>query len=299
MKVLEIANLTKHYGRITAVNNLNLSVEQGQIYGILGPNGSGKTTTLGIALGIIKADNGDCRWFEGQYGDGATALQHIGSLLETPNFYPYMTAVQNLEIIAHIKHATHVDYDSILKLVNLAHRKDALFKTYSLGMKQRLAIGATMVGDPSVLILDEPTNGLDPTGIAEVRDTIRKIAGEGKTIFMASHILDEVEKVCSHVAIIKNGNLLSAGAVGSLLNKEITIEIAAQNNEILRGVLDESNFVSRIDNKANVLIISVKDGFSVLDVSQLAYQKGIILTHLTERKRKLEEEFLHITSLAA
>jgi ABC-type multidrug transport system ATPase subunit len=167
MKVLEITNLTKHYGRITAVNNLNLSVEEGQIYGILGPNGSGKTTTLGIALGITRADNGECRWFEGQYGKGANAFKHIGSLLETPNFYPYMNAVQNLEIVAHIKQTKEVDFDGILKLVNLAHRKDAAFKTYSLGMKQRLAIAATMVGDPSVLILDEPTNGLDPTGIAE------------------------------------------------------------------------------------------------------------------------------------
>ena len=299
MKVLEITNLTKHYGRITAVNNLNLSVEEGQIYGVLGPNGSGKTTTLGIALGIIRANNGTCRWFEGQYGEGAEALQHIGSLLETPNFYPYMNAVQNLEIVAHIKHATHVDYDGILKLVNLAHRKDAAFKTYSLGMKQRLAIAATMVGDPSVLILDEPTNGLDPTGIAEVRDTIRKIASEGKTIFMASHMLDEVEKVCTHVAIIKNGNLLTTGAVGNLLKNEITIEIAAENNEILRGVLADAHFVSKIENRANLLIINVKEGFSVLDVSQLMYQKGIILIHLNERKRKLEEEFLQITARAA
>jgi ABC-type multidrug transport system ATPase subunit len=296
MKVLEITNLTKQYGRITAVNGLNLSVEEGQIYGILGPNGSGKTTTLGSALGIIRADNGNCRWFEGQRGEGAHALRHIGSLLETPNFYPYMNAVQNLEIVAHIKHAKNVDYDSILRLVNLAHRKDAPFKTYSLGMKQRLAIAATMVGDPSVLILDEPTNGLDPTGIAEVRETIRKIASEGKTIFMASHMLDEVEKVCTHVAIIKNGNLLTTGPVGSLLNKEITIEIAAQNLEILRGVLDESNFVSKIDTKANHLIISVKKGYSVFDVSELIYQKGIILTHLTEHKHRLEDEFLKITS---
>jgi ABC-type multidrug transport system ATPase subunit len=299
MKVLEITNLTKHYGRITAVNNLNLSVEEGQIYGILGPNGSGKTTTLGIALGITRADNGECRWFEGQYGKGANALKHIGSLLETPNFYPYMNAVQNLEIVAHIKQTKEVDFDGILKLVNLAHRKDAAFKTYSLGMKQRLAIAATMVGDPSVLILDEPTNGLDPTGIAEVRDTIRKIASEGKTIFMASHMLDEVEKICSHVAIIKNGNLLTTGAVGSLLKNEVTIEIAAENNDILRGVLNEANFISKIETKSNLLIINVKEGFSVLDVSQLMYQKGIILIHLNERKRKLEEEFLQITARAA
>jgi ABC-2 type transport system ATP-binding protein len=296
MKVLEITNLTKHYGRITAVNGLNLSVEEGQIYGILGPNGSGKTTTLGIALGIIRADNGECRWFEGQHGEGANALRHIGSLLETPNFYPYMNAVQNLEIVAHIKHAKNVDYDHILKLVNLAHRKDAAFKTYSLGMKQRLAIAATMVGDPSVLILDEPTNGLDPTGIAEVRDTIRKIASEGKTIFMASHMLDEVEKVCTHVAIIKNGNLLTTGPVGGLLNKEMTIEIGAQNLEILRRVLSESHFISKIDGKANHLIISVKQGFTVHDVSEFIYQKGIILTHLTAHKHRLEDEFLKITS---
>lgn len=296
MKVLEIHNLTKQYGRITAVNQLNLDVEQGQIYGILGPNGSGKTTTLGIVLGIINANSGNYQWFEGQFGNGAEALRQIGSLLETPNFYPYMNAVQNLEVVAHIKRATNVDFDAILKLVNLAHRKDAQFRTYSLGMKQRLAIGATMVGDPSVLIFDEPTNGLDPTGIAEVRETILNIAAQGKTIFMASHILDEVEKVCSHVAIIKNGNLLMTGEVGSLLNKNITIEIATQNNEILRGVLSEASFVSSIETKSNFLIIQIKEGYSTYDVNQLAIQKGIVLTHLNERKRRLEEEFLQITS---
>lgn len=296
MKVLEIHNLTKRYGAITAVNQLSMEVEAGQIYGILGPNGSGKTTTLGIVLGIINANSGSFQWFEGQYPHKWMALRQIGSLLETPNFYPYMTAVQNLEVVAHIKKATSVDYDSILKLVNLAHRKDAPFKTYSLGMKQRLAIGATMVGEPSVLILDEPTNGLDPTGIAEVRETIRQIAEQGKTIFMASHILDEVEKVCSHVAIIKNGVLLKTGEVGSLLNKDITIEIASQNNEILRGILSESSFVSSIDTRSHFLVIHVKNGFSSFDVNRLMLEKGIVLTHLNERKRRLEEEFLQITS---
>lgn len=296
MKILEINNLTKRYGRITAVNNLNLEVEEGQIYGILGPNGSGKTTTLGIVLGIIFPDNGQYRWFEGQYGTGAQALRRIGALLETPNFYPYMNAVQNLEIVAHIKRASNVDFDAILALVNLAHRKDALFKTYSLGMKQRLAIAATMVGDPSVLIFDEPTNGLDPTGIAEVRETILKIADQGRTIFMASHMLDEVEKVCSHVAIIKNGQLLTTGAVGELLNKEVTVEVGAQNMEILRGVLSEASFVNEVDVKLNILIAHVNEGYSAYDINQLAIQKGIVLTHLNERKRRLEEEFLQITS---
>ncbi len=296
MKILQINNLTKRYGRITAVNGLNLDVEQGQIYGILGPNGSGKTTTLGIVLGIIGADAGSFQWFDGQQGSGAEPLRQVGSLLETPNFYPYMNALQNLEIVAHIKRTTNVEFDRLLTLVNLAHRKDAPFKTYSLGMKQRLAIAATMVGDPSVLIFDEPTNGLDPTGIAEVRETILKIASEGKTVFMASHILDEVEKICSHVAIIKNGNLLATGEVGGLLNKDVTIELAAQNNEILRGLLAESNFVTKLDFEHNLLIIKVKEGILINDVSQFCFEKGIALTHISERKNRLEDEFLKITS---
>jgi ABC-type multidrug transport system ATPase subunit len=295
MKVLEITNLTKHYGRITAVNGLNLDVEAGQIMGVLGPNGSGKTTTLGIVLGITKADNGSFQWFGGQYGNGAQALQRVGSLLETPNFFPYLGAEDNLKIIAHIKGAPQTDFHHLLELVNLAHRKDTPFRAYSLGMKQRLAIAATMVGDPDILIFDEPTNGLDPAGIAEVRTTIQEIAARGKTIFMASHILDE-EKVCSHVAIIKNGNLLATGGVGSILNKEITVEIAAKNAEILRGLLSDINFISKLDEHHGIFIASVKSGFGATDLSQLAFDKGLVLTHLVERKRRLEEEFLQITS---
>ncbi len=296
MKVLEITNLTKRYGRITAVNGLNLDVEAGQIMGVLGPNGSGKTTTLGIVLGITKADNGHFQWFGGKYGNSAQALQRVGALLETPNFFPYLGAEDNLKIIAHIKRASQTDFNHLLELVNLAHRKDTPFRAYSLGMKQRLAIAATMVGDPDILIFDEPTNGLDPSGIAEVRTTIQEIAARGKTIFMASHILDEVEKVCSHVAIIKNGNLLATGGVGSILNKEITVEIAAKNADILRGLLSDVNFISQLDEHHGIFIASVKNGFGATDLSQLAFDKGLVLTHLVERKRRLEEEFLQITS---
>ena len=296
MRVLQINNLTKHYGRITAVNQLNLDVEQGQIMGVLGPNGSGKTTTLGIVLGITKADTGDFQWFNGKYGTGSSVLKHVGALLETPNFYPYMTAEQNLAIVAHNKGTKKVDYDHLLKLVNLAHRKDTPFRGYSLGMKQRLAIAATMVGDPEVLIFDEPTNGLDPTGIAEVRETLKDIAAQGRTIFMASHILDEVEKVCSHVAIIKNGNLLATGEVGSILGKDLTVEIAAKDIEILRGVLEGVTYISKIESRPHWLSVSIKEGFGAYELSQLAFEKGIVLTHLVEKKRSLEQEFLQITS---
>jgi ABC-2 type transport system ATP-binding protein len=296
MKILETDNLVKRYGQLTAVNGLSLNVEEGQIFGILGPNGSGKTTTLGIILSIIKADGGHYQWFEGQRGKDEDVLKNVGSLLETPNFYPYMTAEQNLKIVAHIKQAKNANFDDLLRLVNLFHRKDTPFSAYSLGMKQRLAIAATMVGDPSVLILDEPTNGLDPTGIAEIRDTILKIAQQGKTIFMASHLLDEVEKVCSHVAIIKNGKLLSQGAVGQLLDKEIFLEIASENNEILRGVLSEASFVTTVELKNHTIILGVKKGTPIVDVSRFVFEKGIIITHLTEKKHRLEDEFLQITS---
>ena len=296
MKILETDNLVKRYGQLTAVNGLSLNVEEGQIFGILGPNGSGKTTTLGIILSIIKADGGRYQWFEGQRGKDEDVLKSVGSLLETPNFYPYMTAEQNLKIVAHIKQAKNANFDDLLRLVNLFHRKDTPFSAYSLGMKQRLAIAATMVGDPSVLILDEPTNGLDPTGIAEIRDTILKIAQQGKTIFMASHLLDEVEKVCSHVAIIKNGKLLSQGAVGQLLDKEIFLEIASENNEILRGVLSEASFVTTVELKNHTIILGVKKGTPIVDVSRFVFEKGIIITHLAEKKHRLEDEFLKITS---
>jgi ABC-2 type transport system ATP-binding protein len=296
MKILETENLMKHYGALTAVNGLSLDVEEGQIFGILGPNGSGKTTTLGIILSIIKADSGRYQWFEGQKGKNEDVLKKVGSLLETPNFYPYMTAEQNLKIVAHIKQVKNANFDDLLKLVNLFHRKDTPFSAYSLGMKQRLAIAGTMVGDPSVLILDEPTNGLDPTGIAEIRDTILKIAAQGKTLFMASHLLDEVEKVCSHVAIIKNGRLLSQGAVGQLLNKETLLEIASENIEILRGLLADATFTTTLELKNNTLLLGLKKGTTILDVSRFVFEKGIVLTHLTEKKQRLEDEFLKITA---
>jgi ABC-type multidrug transport system ATPase subunit len=296
MKVLETENLMKHYGSLTAVNGLSLDVEEGQIFGILGPNGSGKTTTLGIILSIIKADSGRYQWFEGQHGKNEDVLKKVGSLLETPNFYPYMTAEQNLKIVAHIKKAKNANFDDLLKLVNLFHRKDTPFSAYSLGMKQRLAIAGTMVGEPNVLILDEPTNGLDPTGIAEIRDTILKIAQQGKTIFMASHLLDEVEKVCSHVAIIKNGRLLSQGAVGQLLNKETLLEIASENVEILRGLLADAAFTTSLELKNHTLLLGIKKGTTILDVSRFVFEKGIILTHLAEKKHRLEDEFLQITA---
>jgi len=293
MSILTIQNLSKSYGKIQALNNLSLEINAGEVYGILGPNGSGKTTTLGIILGILSADSGSYKWFDGQYG--SSHRKRIGAILETPNFYPYKTAEDNLKIISHIKGSKDHDYDSILELVDLSHRKKSPFRTYSLGMKQRLAIAATMIGEPDVIIFDEPTNGLDPQGIAEVRQTLTQIAESGKTVIMASHILDEVEKICSHVAIIKNGHLLATGSVGSILSDQVTLELQSENNESLRQFLDGIDWIKGPKLIGDKIEAQMDKEHSIAEVNKMAFDRGIVLTHLVARKQRLEEEFLEIT----
>lgn len=294
MTILQINGLTKRYGAITAVNNLNLQILAGNVYGILGPNGSGKTTTLGTVLGIIRPNSGNFEWFEGRYGENAR--MHIGSLLETPNFYPYLSPVKNLEITAHIKRIASPQIDQILEIVNLAQRRDSAFSTFSYGMKQRLAIGAALIGDPEVLIFDEPTNGLDPQGIAEVREIIQRIAAEGKTIIMASHILDEVEKVCSHVAIIKRGNLLASGEVGAILSNDRQVDIAAEDMSRLREILLNFPGVNSIADKQKLLQLQVNPALTAAELNKLAFDNGIIISHLVMKPKSLETEFLEITA---
>ncbi|MBK9014902.1 MAG: ATP-binding cassette domain-containing protein [Saprospiraceae bacterium] len=294
MAVLQINGLTKRYGAITAVNNLNLLIEAGNVYGILGPNGSGKTTTLGSVLGIIRPDSGTYTWFDGQYG--TDERMHIGSLLETPNFYPYLSPVKNLEITAHIKKIASPKIDPLLELVNLAQRRDSPFSTFSFGMKQRLAIASALIGDPEVLIFDEPTNGLDPQGIAEVREIILRIAAEGKTIIMASHILDEVEKVCSHVAIIKRGKLLASGEVGAILSNDRQVDIAAEDLGRLRELLAGFVGVNSITEKNKLLQLQVSPELTATQLNKLAFDNGLVVSHLVMKPKSLESEFLEITA---
>lgn len=292
--VLEIQNLTKKYRSITAVNNLSLQVNKGEVFGLLGPNGSGKTTTLGVVTGITQATQGSYQWFAGSQTADEARLR-IGTLLETPNFYPYMNAVRNLEIVAHIKKVKNPRIDELLDLVNLTERKKSSFKTYSLGMKQRLAIAGAMIGDPDILIFDEPTNGLDPQGIAEIRTTIQEIASMDKTIIMASHILDEVEKICSHVAIIKKGKLLAQGTVGAIISDDATVEINAENTKQLQEILITFPQITNIRDNGRFLELSVSKEFNVGELNAKAFQQGITLTHLVKRQRSLEAEFLEIT----
>jgi ABC-2 type transport system ATP-binding protein len=294
MDVLRIESLQKSYGRIKAVKNLNLTVEEGMIFGLLGPNGSGKTTTLGIILGILKYDSGNFTWFEEP--NDPYHRKRIGAILETPNFYPYLDAVENLKIVAMIKGVPNPDLDGILNIVDLTHRKNSKFETYSLGMKQRLAIGATMIGQPDVLIFDEPTNGLDPQGIAEVRNILKRIANTGKTVIMASHILDEVEKICTHVGIMKFGDLLATGPVGSILNDDLYGEIGSSDMVKLK---DELNKIEGIKiNSQNGLFIecTLPPNLNAELINRRLTENGIYVNHLVIRKQRLEEEFLQITS---
>ena len=293
MPVLQTYELTKRYGKLTALDGLSLNIEAGHVYGLLGPNGSGKTTTLGLILGILKQNEGTFEWFNGRYGE--KARMRIGAILETPNFYPYLNALENLKIISTIKEVSDAPYNDLLELVELSERKNSKFRTYSLGMKQRLAIAATLIGDPEVLIFDEPTNGLDPQGIVEVREILKKIADSGKTVIMASHILDEVEKICSHVAIIKKGKLLAQGPVGAILTSDPVCEIAADDMEHLHRFLSNAPFVKQIVPIKHFYECTLDKSTTIASVNKAAFEENIIVTHLVGRKRRLEEEFLEIT----
>lgn len=290
--VLEINNLSKNYGSLQAVRNVSFSVNKGDVYGILGPNGSGKTTTLAVILGVLNANGGDFKWFGNPLQK--ETRQKIGSLIETPNFYPYLTLFENLQVVAKIKNASEESINYALGVANLLKRKHTNFGTLSLGMKQRMAIASVLIGDPEVLVLDEPTNSLDPEGFAEVRNIIQSQAAKGKTIIIASHILDEVEKVCSHVAILKSGDLIANGRVGELLTKEDLIFIQSDRQDELFSLLQMEEMVSKISKVEDDLSVTLKKTFSATDLNKFCFEKGFILSKIILKKQSLEAQFLEL-----
>lgn len=290
--VLATSHLTKHFGKIRAVNDLNLEVRKGQVFGMLGPNGSGKTTTLGMLMGVVNPTSGDFKWFN--EAPTPAIRRKIGAVLEHPIFYPYLSGQKNLELNAMIKQCPPENIPGVLELVELTERRNDKYKTYSLGMKQRLAIASALLNDPTLLILDEPTNGLDPMGIAEIRDIIRKIAANGKTIILASHLLDEVQKVCTHFCVLKKGNLVHTGPVNDFGGAE-TVEVNAEASNLAELLIDFSG-TSALNRENGMFLVSLKDGWHSKELNSYLFEKGIVANHLVTRKKSLEKMFLEILS---
>ncbi len=294
--ILSIKNLDKKYGKVHAVNNLSFDIQKGNVYGILGPNGSGKSTTLGIILNVVNRTSGNFSWFDGRLSTHQ-ALKKVGAIIERPNFYPYMTAVQNLKLICKIKGVSADKIEEKLKVVNLYERRDSKFKTYSLGMKQRLAIASALLNDPEILILDEPTNGLDPQGIHEIRQIIKDIAKNGTTILLASHLLDEVEKVCTHVLIIRNGIKLYSGSVDNMVVSNGVIEVKSDTNtEELVNVLKNYYEIASVNVEGDLVTARLENEIPASQLNKYLYDNGIVVSHLVKRKLSLEQQFLDLTN---
>jgi len=292
--ILTINNLTKKFGYLTAVKDLTFTINKGNVYGILGPNGSGKSTTLGIVLNVVNATEGKFHWFDG-HTSTHDALKKVGAIIERPNFYPYMTAQQNLKLVCKIKGVDTSKIDEKLEVVGLLDRKDHKFRTYSLGMKQRLAIASALLNDPEILILDEPTNGLDPQGIHQIRAIIKKIASEGTTILLASHLLDEVEKVCSHVVVLRKGEKLYSGRVDEMISSHGFFELKTEKHDELITILESDASFGKIKVEDSLITAFLNNPMDATTFNRLMFEKGIVLSHLVKRKESLEEQFLQLT----
>lgn len=293
-KILSVKNLTKKFKRVV-VNNISFDVEKGNVYGLLGPNGSGKSTTFGMLLSTINPTSGDWYWF-GKKGTDPDTLKKIGAIIEQPNFYPYLSAETNLKIVAEIKGTPYHRIDEVLQTVGLLERKKDAFKTFSLGMKQRLAIASAMLNNPEVMILDEPTNGLDPEGIIQIREIISNIAKQGITIIIASHLLDEIEKICSHVIVLKEGNSIYSGRVDEMTANNGYFELKADNNTLLLNALNSLDWFSAINADGDILKAQIRDDASISasSLNQKLAEQGIFLSHLTKKKMSLESQFLEL-----
>lgn len=293
--ILRLNNLTKKFGPVTAVKDLSFSIEKGNVYGILGPNGSGKSTTLGIVLNVVNKTSGDFQWFDGTQSTHE-ALKKVGAIIERPNFYPYMTAAQNLELVCKIKNVVPDRIDEKLELVGLLDRRNSKFRTFSLGMKQRLAIGSALLNDPEILILDEPTNGLDPQGIHQIREIITRIAASGTTILLASHLLDEVEKVCTHVVIIRKGEKLYSGPVDQMNASFGFFELRASNMEQLISLLSAHPAFGKVVQNGETITAFLEEPLEPEALNTYLFENGLTLSQLVKRKESLEEQFLLLTN---
>ncbi|MNK00343.1 putative ABC transporter ATP-binding protein YxlF [compost metagenome] len=290
--VLEVKDLVKSFKQVRAVKSINLNLHKGEVLGLLGPNGSGKTTTLAMLLGILHPTSGSFSWFNN--GTKDENRKRIGSLLETPNFYPYLNAYDNLKVVGTIKNVVNLPekIDSVLELVDLKERGKRSFRTFSLGMKQRLAVAAALLSDPEVLVLDEPTNGLDPQGIVEMRQLIIEIARQGKTIILASHILAEVQVICSHVVILREGEMVYNGSMNSLLNQEQAFRLSASDMDRLEQALKTIPGIAIAERTAHDFLVTCQEETAGDTLNKRLVEQGIYVSELHAYQKNLETIFL-------
>ncbi len=297
MNILEVSHVYKRYKTVRALKDVSFSVPEGSIYGILGPNGSGKTTLLGIVTGVLRADSGEYELLEDKATPKHLLRRQFGTLLETPNFYHYLSALDNLKIAAGIKGTGTGDIPEILQKVGLYERQNSRFSTFSLGMKQRLAIGAALLGNPRALILDEPMNGLDPEGIVEIRELIRSLGRSGHTIIMASHLLDEVEKVCSHVAVLKKGVLLAEGTGDEIFAEGDMIEASAGDTDALVALLERAYPKESVVRDGDTVTVAFRGrGADTGELNRLCFTEGVVLSRLVLKRKSLESNFIELVS---
>jgi ABC-type multidrug transport system ATPase subunit len=292
--IVETVNLIKSYTKQNiAVNGLNLTVLKGEVYGFLGPNGAGKTTTLKMLLGLVRPTSGTCTVLGHQPGS-VEQLKKVGAMIEMPAFYPYLSGKRNLNILAKYSNIPPSRVDAVLDQVELTKRAEDKFENYSLGMKQRLGIAATLLKDPELLILDEPTNGLDPKGVAEMRTLIRSLGHGERTVLLSSHMLGEVEQICDRVGVIQHGKLVAEGTVAELRGKKKLLVRVDQIDKAKR-LLEEMNGIEQVEVSKGVLLLKI-DISRAGEVTHKLVMNGLMVSELREMERSLEEIFLELTN---
>lgn len=293
---IEVVGLTKRYDELTAVNGANFVVPRGTICGFVGPNGAGKTTTIRMILGLISPTSGSAKVLGESISNPEKYLASVGALIEGPAFYPALSGSENLKVLATLGGISPDRVESLIELVGLSGRGGDKYKTYSLGMKQRLGIAAALLPDPQLLILDEPTNGLDPEGIQEVRDLLKKLASQGTTVFVSSHLLSEIEIISQQIVMLRKGEVVFAGAIEELLLNQKPMVIVQTENE---GDLEKVAALARSDGHA----ATIRHGQAHIEaphewapiLNKKAFEAGITLAQLTPTLPNLEETFFEMT----
>jgi ABC-2 type transport system ATP-binding protein len=297
---ISVSNLSKRYGDVLAVNNASFEVPLGTICGFVGPNGSGKTTTIRMLLGLIKPTEGSGSIIGNSISHPEKYLKEVGAMIEGPAFYPALSGIENLKVLAKIGGIPYSRCQELLEIVGLGNRGNDKYKTYSLGMKQRLGIAASLLPNPKLLILDEPTNGLDPAGIQEVRDLLEKLASEGVTVFVSSHLLSELEMISKYLVMLRKGEVIFAGPIQELLSRHKAVVIAKPSS------INSLNYLAELLNKAGFKSVIEEDHILVdadesaaIRINKIAFEGGVVLAQLTPVKASLEETFFELTGGAA